>query len=88
MSTRSERPRPTRTNAATLTTLAVTSTASPAGQSSTTDLLALASLAVRHTRALAELEKNHNDRLSQLEERLTAAERATTDLGGQIREMR
>jgi hypothetical protein len=37
---------------------------------------------------LAELEKNHNDRLSQLEERLTAAERATTDLGGQIREMR
>jgi len=38
--------------------------------------------------ALRTLEQHHGDRLAQIEERLAATERATTDLGGQIKEMR
>lgn len=38
--------------------------------------------------ALSTLEQNHHDRLTQLEERLAAAERLASDLAGQIREMR
>jgi len=40
------------------------------------------------TAALSAFEQNHSTRLAQIEERLAAAERALSDLGGQIKEMR
>jgi len=49
---------------------------------------ALADAEERHSRAIEALEQKHGNRLMQLEERLTAAERVAADLGGQIKEMR
>ena len=49
---------------------------------------ALSGLEERQARALAALEQSHAERLGRLEERLTAAERATADLSGQLQELR
>jgi len=49
---------------------------------------ALSNLEQRHTQAMAALEQVHGDRLAQLEERLSTAERLASDLSGQIQELR